>query len=243
MYAAHTFDGLPALLFNTLFAAYNRTGVVDGCTVSRTTSSTSIDFDVASGTVQIDGASVSVTTQTVTLAANPSQYPRRDVIWVDATDTAQVRAGDPEPYEPSRDPDRDFVDEHPARRTFRPAPDDMDDVLGGQDPTGVVLATVVVPSGAGDATDLTDDDWTDRRVIVPSTAGSGSHDSLTDVSLEDHQPQRYAGANLQNNASTFDVLNQANGGTIDSDKIDGYDVYVQNTAPSTTDPYIRFEDE
>lgn len=186
MYAAQTFDGLSALLWNELLAAYEQTGTISGVGVSLTTSSTAIDFDVASGDVQIDGTPTSVATQTATLDANGTDWPRRDVIWVDANGTAQVRKGDPEPYEPARDADGDFVNDRPARETYRPAPDDMDDILRADPSIGTVQATVVVPPHTDSADELTDDDWTDRRITVPSTAGAGSHDNLTDVSSADH---------------------------------------------------------
>lgn len=243
MLTAHTFDGLSALIWNEVLAAYERTGTVEGCGISLTTSDTAIDIDVASGTTQVDGTTINVTAQSVTLPANESSLPRRDVVWIDDTGTAQYREGNPEPYQPSRDTDGDFQNDIPARQTVRPAPDDMADILRADPPTGTVQATVVVPPWTDAASDLTNDDWTDRIMKVPSTAGSGSHDDLTDVSTEDHQPQRYAGANLANNASTFDVIDAANGGTIDADSVDGYDVFVQNTVPDTTDPYLRFEDQ
>ncbi|MFD1515670.1 hypothetical protein [Halomarina rubra] len=243
MYAAQTFDGLPALFANQLLAAYDQTGVITDCYASLTTNSSQIDTDVAAGDVQIAGTPTTVSAQTVTLADNPADWPRRDVIWIDDTATAQYRQGDPEPYEPLRDTDQDGQNEEQARATYRPAPDDMSDVLRAEPPTGVVIATVTIPPQTGAADALGVGDLTDRRIEVPSTAGAGSHDSLTDVSSADHHTRPSAGANLQENSNAFDVVDAASGGTIDADSVDGYDLYVQNTVPSTSDPYIRLEDE
>lgn len=239
MYEAQHYDGLPALLWNSLLAANERTGTVDGVVVTMTSSTTAITADVSAGTVSHDGTSTGVTAQQVTFDPNPSQYPRRDVVWVDTTGTAQVRKGEPEPYEPTRDTDEDYVFDRPARKTVRPAPDDMGDVLRSNPPTGVVSATVDILPNANDATDISNEEVTDMRVTVAASSGSGSHDTLTDVSVADHRSD-------QNIITTVDGANISilgNAASADTAaEWAGYDLYVQNTVPTTNEPYIRFED-
>lgn len=214
MLDAQQYDADTALKKNILFAAYSQTGTIEGDNqppaLTLTNSDTALDVDLPARDVQIGGDPVSAAATTVTLDLNESTWPRRDVIWTDTTGTAQVRKGDPEDYEPDRDTDGDFVNDRPARQTYRPPPDDMDDVLRASPPTGTVEATIVVPPWTDAATDLTDDDWQDHRIEVPSTAGAGSHDNLTDVSPNDHHTPPSDQDMIDAAATEFDTLRTIN---------------------------------
>lgn len=139
-------DGIQALDVNqfTRFTDgfFVRLDVGNSCAPS-VGSGMSINID--SGEVVYDGTSTSVSSQTVTLSTGSSQ-PRKDVIYIDSSGTAQVVEGTPDSPEPSGEV---------REATARPAPPDLEGV------NSVVIAEVWVGASV---TDLVTDDLRDRRV-------------------------------------------------------------------------------
>lgn len=126
-------------------------GWVSGLSASVGTSTTSIDIDLTSGTVLVDGTRHSVAAGTVTLQSGDSQHPRKDIIYVDSTGALAVEtgvAGEPRPSGAARE------------RTWQPAPPDLTGI------TGTPLWEVWVPAGASDSGDLSSQDLIDRRLTA-----------------------------------------------------------------------------
>lgn len=70
-----------------------QTFVSDGCLVDQGTDGTDMDIRVNSGTVIIDDAEVSVSEQTLTVAAADANDRRYDVVSVDSNGTASLAQG------------------------------------------------------------------------------------------------------------------------------------------------------
>ena len=160
-------QGATALELN-LFTRLGSYGWVGGAGVTLGGATSSIECDVASGTVIHDGGFVDVSAATVTLSAGDPQHPRKDLIWVDYEGTPRVRGGVPAPPDP---PDETRGD------TWSPAPPPATAV------DGVPLAEVWVPAGASDTGALQAADVIDRR--VQATADSGLRELSADPADED----------------------------------------------------------
>lgn len=114
-------------------------------------------LSVGSGTIYFGGTVTSVGTQNVQIDGSDPDDPRKDVVYLDGTGTAQVAKGTP------KDPPQVQKDRGDERFEFiQPEPDDLAST------ESVVLAEVWVPAGASG---ITSADLADRRVstsVVPT---------------------------------------------------------------------------
>ena len=148
-------QGATALELN-LFTQLGSYGWVEGAGVTLGGSTSSIECNVATGTVLHNGRYVDVTASTVTLQAGDPQQPRKDLIWVNYEGTPRVRGGVPAAPDPPGETRGD---------TWSPAPPPATAV------DGVPLAEVWVPAGASDTGDLQAVDIIDRRVRAVTIGG------------------------------------------------------------------------
>lgn len=106
----------------------------------------------------------------------------------------------------------------------------------------------------GDVTDGTNTIWDSTNAVVPQARLGGPAASLTSYPIPNsdlsNSTVTIAGNSVGLGGSTGVALGdlsnvtatgEGSGGGLDSDKVDGYDVYVKSSAPNTNDPYIRFE--
>lgn len=154
-------DGADALTINQLTDALQGTYWVDGWTASAGAGDHKVD--IAPGTGVVDGSDVETTeTQTVDLAtAVDSDQPRKAVVYVDSSGTADYTAGDPAPAAP---------DDEIRFRTWDPAPPET--------VAGVAVAEVWLGAGAASVESA---DLRDRRVtndaaesVIESFSADGS---------------------------------------------------------------------
>ena len=126
--------------FDIIVGGTARSGVSSGCAVSPTGAANGA-VAVASGTAVVDAILVAVTAGNVTIAANSSGNPRRDLITVNNTGTKGVVVGTAGavPLMPAI----------PAGRT--------------------VLADVYVPNGHGGASTIAANQITDKRLTIASS--------------------------------------------------------------------------
>lgn len=193
---------------------------------------------VASGTVLVDAAEVTVGAQNVSIDAADSQ-PRKDVVYVDANGTAQVAKGTPEAPLWS-----ELLGEQQRAldNAYRPAPSDMTAI------TGTTLAIITVPE---DASSITTAERDDRRTFakrdrVDSAVVNSDEQSISDTAsiastglpVVDTLSRRYEGAvqsddgthyalaydgtnlHLYKGASIGDLAQHNTLGTLDSKKIE-----------------------
>lgn len=155
-------EGWQSLHANQLYDRYQYS-TKSGCSVSINsgTLGNADTLTLASGEIIHNGSSVSVASQSVGISGSNAEDPRKDVVYLDSTGTAQVAAGTPEAKDPST-----------ASRfeTFRPAPLD----LSGTKAT--VIAEVWVPAGASS---ITSSDLRDRRVYADLAVNSASAGKLS----------------------------------------------------------------
>jgi hypothetical protein len=148
-------DGYQALDYNEVLKLQQgfgvRTSVGSGCAAS---AGTGLDVNVADGEILFDGTVTSVAAQTVTLSAADPDDPRKDVVYLDGTGTAQVAEGTPASALPSGERDR---------KTFQPSPPD----LSATD--AVPVAEVWVEAGV---TSLSSGDIRDRRLDIDVSFGT-----------------------------------------------------------------------
>jgi hypothetical protein len=148
-------DGYQALDYSEVLKLQQgfgvRTSVGGGCAAS---AGTGLDVNVADGEILFDGTVTSVAAQTVTLSAADPDDPRKDVVYLDGTGTAQVAEGTPAPALPSGERDR---------KTFQPSPPD----LSATD--AVPVAEVWVGAGV---TSLSSGDIRDRRLDIDVSFGT-----------------------------------------------------------------------
>lgn len=142
-------QSVQALYVNAQVKASAGFAVDSGCNVSVNTG----DLDqpdtlqVASGQAWFDQDPVQVAQQDVRIDAGDTD-PRKDVVYLDATGTAQVAKGDPNAIPANQSGATRFT-------TYRPSPPDLSDT------DAVILAEVWVPTNA---TSILADDVADRRV-------------------------------------------------------------------------------
>jgi len=156
-YTPETSDAIDSLAEAQLLAAYQRSAWKTGCDVTVGASTTSVDVDITSGTVKLEGSDASVSSGSVTLSDGHIDHPRVDVVYVDAAGALAKATGAPEapkPGDPSKAGGPDYDD------CFRPAPYDM----GAEFPAASVLATVWVPANATESADLPSAGVVDRRI-------------------------------------------------------------------------------
>jgi len=137
--------GVQALDIETVYRALNNSYVNSGCVPSA--GAGALEVGVSAGTVTIDGTTVGVAGQTITLEAGDAE-PRKDVVYVDGSGTVQAATGTPAPAEPEGEV---------RRQTYQPQPTDLSGMAG------VPIAEVWVPSGASDVAGA---DISDRRAVV-----------------------------------------------------------------------------
>lgn len=171
--------GASALDLNQLANIISGNYVVSGCSPSDGTNA--MEVDIASGEVYLDGSSISVSTQTVTLTSSNSD-PRKDVIYIDSSGTANVVDGTAAPAEPSAES---------RFSTYHPSPPDLVST------TGVLIAEIWVGGGVSD---IGSSDIRDR-----TQGASNSHDQLINVSTDDHHIRPIAGSYLADSSDTFNV--------------------------------------
>ena len=127
--------GAQALDIEGIYRAFGGNYVESGVTPSVGTNA--FEVDISSGSVTVDGTTgVSVSAQTVTLNTADSD-PRKDVVYIDGTGTAQVATGTAAPAQPTGETRRD---------TYQPQPPDLSATVA------VPVAEVWVPGGASDIT-------------------------------------------------------------------------------------------
>lgn len=148
-------QGATALELN-LFTRLGGYGWLDGAGVTLGGSTSSIECNVAAGTVLVDGEITTVASQSVTLQAGDPQNPRKDIVYVDYNGAAKVQAGIASATDPPGETRQD---------TWAPAPPP------GTSIDGVPLAEVWVPTGASDTGDLQAADIADRRVQAVNGGG------------------------------------------------------------------------
>lgn len=106
-------------------------------------------LSVAAADYWFGGTPTSAAGQDVQIDASDPNYPRKDVVYLDAAGNAQVSKGTPNPVPTSQSGASRF-------QNWRPAPPDLSDT------DAVVLAEVWVPA---DASGITAGDVADRRVF------------------------------------------------------------------------------
>ena len=147
---------------NRTFEALQGNYVDNGVEVS--TDGTDMTLDVDSGAVVQDNEEHGIGATTVTVPDNNENNPRKDIVYVDSTQSVEVATGASESPEPALE-DVDSVFD-----TARPSPPSLvneDDV--------VVLAEVWVEAGA---TEITSEELEDRRLTLGLETGGGD-DSFT----------------------------------------------------------------
>ena len=152
---------------NRTFEALQGTYVDNGVEVS--TDGADMTLDVASGTVVQDNEEHGIGATTVTVPDNNEDNPRKDIVYVDDTQSVAVATGASD----SPDPELEKVDS--VFDTARPSPPSLvnqDDV--------VVLAEVWVEAGA---TEITSEDLEDRRLTLGLETGDTQN--LTDTETID----------------------------------------------------------
>lgn len=137
--------GAQAIDQEAVYRALQGSYVASGCSPSK--GANALEVDVASGTINVDNSEVSVSSQTVTLASGDAD-PRKDIVYLDSTGTANVAAGTAAPAKPSGETRRD---------TYQPQPVDLSGTAG------VVVAEVWVPASASD---IASGDISDRRPVL-----------------------------------------------------------------------------
>jgi hypothetical protein len=165
-------DGIQALDANQL-SRQLRYSVADGCTVSAGTNDLTVQVTSpgGTGTVILDGTRIDVPDEdNISLPAPDASNPRKDVVYVAADGSVNVAEGVAEPAQPSNEI---------RRATYRPAPPD----LSATD--AVVLAEVWVPTGASD---ITDADISDRRIISDAVFDEVSARSVDTGELSNNPP-------------------------------------------------------
>lgn len=291
-------NAVEALDHNALALALGGNAIKSGVDVTVNSGSlgSSDTLSVSSGTVLVDGADVSVGSQSVGIDA-PNDTPRKDIVYVDSSGSAVVAKGTAEAKDP---PSADWRD------SFRPVPPSLSDA------PGTPLVEVWVPP---DATAIDSDNLQSRRidsVTALSLASGGDYTSadtaetitaqwtfssglsldagtisavndinaantgrgylsfisyngnFTTVGMEsaadagvrirdeyhDQDVARFHasgsvefpnGVPTASGSAMLTTADEGSGNGLNADKTDGYDIYVQSSAPSTSDPYIRFE--
>lgn len=149
--------GADALAFNQFSQSLEGDSVESGCTPSDGTNA--MEVDIAAGEVIIDGSTISVSAQTVTLNTSDTD-PRKDVVYIDSTGSAVPLAGTPAPAEGGTG----------GFDTYMPTPPAMSGT------TGVPVALVWVGAGV---TDIGSTDIWDRTQV--GATGEDIHKSEYNV--------------------------------------------------------------
>mgnify|MGYP006269964499 CR=1 FL=1 len=144
-------QGVQALDPNQLIGVFNANYVKEGCEV--TYSGTGLDLDISSGSVSVEGSTIDISSQTISLSSADTENPRKDVISVDGSGSVNIYTGLPETPTPNQ---ADRFD------TARPVPADMSNL------NEVVLAEVWVGE---DVSSLSSADIRDRRIVEPAVGG------------------------------------------------------------------------
>jgi hypothetical protein len=146
-----------------------------GCGVILGGSTTDIELQVGAGSVIHDGAALSVSATSVTLADGDPIHPRKDLLYVDRDGNVQVQAGEAAEPVPA---DKERFE------TFVPAIPDATGI------DGVPLAAVWVPPMATSTGDLSPDDKLDLRPQgtgalgrIPTRDSTPSRDDLVNATL------------------------------------------------------------
>lgn len=131
------------------------------CAVTVGSSSSAIESDVDGGTVQINGDRLEVLPDTVSHEAGHADFPRHDIVYIAADGSPYVLTGEPG--------DNTIFDSEGNAITptgpSAPVPETQD----GRRLEGAVLASVWIPAGATDTSDVSQNDHVHdrRRPAVP----------------------------------------------------------------------------
>ena len=148
-------EGIQAANDNRVVEALQGNYVEEGLEVSA--DGTDMELDVASGTVVQGNEEHGIGATTVTVPDNNEDNPRKDIIYVDDTQSVSIATGASESSEPA------LEDVDSVFHTARPSPPS----LVNQDGV-VVLAEVWVESSA---TEIESDDLRDRRLTLGLETG------------------------------------------------------------------------
>ena len=186
---------------NRTFEALQGNYVDNGVEVS--TDGTDMTFDVDSGTVVQSNEEHGIGATTVTVPDNNEDNPRKDIVYVDGTQSVEVATGAAAAPSPALENVDNVFD------TAEPSPPSLvnsDDV--------VVLAEVWVESGA---TEITSEDLEDRRLTLGLETGSGTR---TDFSLNQsvieildadslylHGPMNFIGETVEISVTALNISN------------------------------------
>ena len=207
-------DGADALLYNQLAAGLDGTYWSSG--VDASPGANALEVDLTSGTVYVQTASVSVSGQTVTLAAADAD-PRKDVIYIDDAGDAQVLTGVAAAPLPEGEVRSD---------TYVPEPPSMDGV------TGVAVAEVWVPGGASD---ITSSDIRDRRLSNDAINSAVQNPLTGDLDADGNDITNIG----HGSADSFDIAGRpVTGGIPETDKATSFDGANGETV-STTDATVK----
>ena len=133
--------------------------------VEVSTDGTDMTLDVASGTIVQDNEEQGIGATTVTVPDNTEDEPRKDIVYVDDTQSVEVATGASESPEPA------LEDVDSVFHTAQPSPPSLvnqDDV--------VVLAEVWVEDGA---TEIEEDELSDRRLFLGLETEGSNHFTAT----------------------------------------------------------------
>ena len=228
-------EGLQAVnAENRTFEALQGNYVDNGVEVS--TDGTDMTLDVDSGTVVQSNEEHGIGATTVTVPDNNEDNPRKDIVYVDGTQSVEVATGAAAAPSPALENVDNVFD------TAEPSPPSLvnsDDV--------VVLAEVWVESGA---TEITSEDLEDRRLTLGLETGSGTR---TDFSLNQsvieildadslylHGPMNFIGETVEISVTALNISN-IDGEIPEGVSIQLFDVAGASESFEDQDPYILAE--
>lgn len=146
------FEGIQALDIVQLIKSREGTGWDNGVEPSLDDSASDIEIEVTSGEVKISDTSISVTNQSVTIPDGHSDWPRKDLIYVDSDGSLLIEEGTAREAQPEG---------QEGAGAYQPEVDDMSDI------DGVAIAELWVPRNATSPDDIDESNHLrDRRVPV-----------------------------------------------------------------------------
>lgn len=153
--------GVEMLPFNLFARLGEGTGWVSGCDAEPGGSSSTIQLDYDPGEVSLDGETVDVPSQTVSIASGDPDDPRRVLTYAIDDGTIETSVGEAEPIndEYDNDPEHAPVPTTPSAAHIE----------------GVPLHSVHVPTGASGSGDIGTSEIVDCR--VPAITGLGGDDA------------------------------------------------------------------
>lgn len=237
---------------------------VSGGDVTPGTASTQIEVNVASGEANINSTSVTWASDSVVLSA-ANNDPRVDVVYVQEDGTLTSVTGTPHSYRPNTDENGDPFTPAPFEH-WEPSPDDGSNVIGlplacvlvkptTADSTDLTSAMIQDRrlSATTNPEFLRADGVDNGSVTVTSNDADLKFQDTTDPTSEylwrDFSAGKlYLGApnatptfRTDANLGTNDLFRDGQSMVTSGDGVEMRELYVQGSAPSTSNPYLRFQ--